>query len=110
MAASPTSNEELESCPVARTLNLLQGKWSTRVLYELQKQDSVRFGELARMIGGITNTVLTSTLRDLEAKGLVNRVQFNEIPPHVEYSLTESGKALQAVFAEMATWAQTYLD
>lgn len=58
----------------------------------------------------ITNTMLTSTLRDLESLGIVHREQFNEIPPHVEYSLTEKGKALLPAFFELAKWGETYLE
>lgn len=58
----------------------------------------------------ITNTMLSSTLRDLENLGIVNREQFNEIPPHVEYSLTEKGKALLPVFTELAKWGENHLE
>lgn len=99
----------VEVCPVRRTLELFQGKWNVRVIYELSNADFTRFGELKKLVGGITNTMLTSTLRELETKGIVHRQQFNEIPPHVEYSLTESGKALSVIFDEMRTWGTKYL-
>ena len=101
---------DTESCPVRRTLDLLQGKWNVYVIYELQKADSIRFGELKRKIGSITNNMLTSTLRELEEQGLVHREQFNEIPPHVEYSLTESGKAMFPIFMAMGDWGNKYLQ
>jgi DNA-binding HxlR family transcriptional regulator len=103
-------DDDTESCPVRRTLDLLQGKWNVYVIYELQKADSIRFGELKRKIGSITNNMLTSTLRELEDQGLVHREQFNEIPPHVEYSLTESGKAMFPIFMAMGDWGNKYLQ
>ena len=65
----------------------LQGIWKFQILYELCIKDPIRFGELRKNIAGITNTMLTSSLRELERDGLVSRIQYNEIPPHVEYSL-----------------------
>lgn len=99
-----------DDCPMRRTLELLNGKWRTHVIYELCKYPSRRFGELKKAVPRITNTMLTSTLRDLEALGIVHREQFNEIPPHVEYSLTEKGKALLPVFTELAKWGEKYID
>lgn len=101
-------NENL-NCPVKRTLKILQGKWNTYVLYAMIDGKPVRFGELKKRIEGITNTMLASTLRELEENGLVTRKQFNEIPPHVEYSLSESGKAFSSVFEAMAVWGKQYL-
>ena len=99
-----------EDCPVRRTLELLSGKWRTHVIYVLCKKPSCRFGELRKAIPRITNTMLTATLRDLEGLGIVRREQFNEIPPHVEYSLTEKGRGLLPVFTELAKWGETYLE
>ena len=98
-----------EDCPMRRTLELLSGKWRLYVLYVLSKASVCRFGALKRAIPGITSTMLTSTLRDLERLGIVRREQYNEIPPHVEYSLTEKGRALLPVFFEIHRWAQRYL-
>lgn len=99
-----------DNCPMRRTLELLSGKWRTHIIYELCKNGSCRFGELKKAVPRITNTMLTNTLRDLENLGIVDRRQFNEIPPHVEYSLTEKGRALLPVFLELARWGENYLD
>ncbi|MGN0741477.1 MAG: winged helix-turn-helix transcriptional regulator [Candidatus Fimadaptatus sp.] len=99
-----------DDCPMRRTLEMLSGKWRTHIIYELCMHPSCRFGELKRAVPRITNTMLTQTLRDLESLGIVNREQFNEIPPHVEYSLTEKGRALLPVFTELARWGENYLD
>lgn len=104
------STEVSDSCPMRRTLELLSGKWRTHIIYELCKNKSCRFGELKRAVPKITNTMLTNTLRDLEKLEIVHREQFNEIPPHVEYSLTEKGKALLPVFTELARWGENHLD
>lgn len=103
------SKDANSNCPVRRTLELLSGKWRTHIIYELCKKPSCRFGELKKSIPKITNTMLTATLRDLENAGIVDRTQFNEIPPHVEYSLTEKGKALLPVFTELAKWGENHL-
>lgn len=99
-----------EQCPVHRTLNILNGKWRTHIIFELCKHDSLRFGQLKKSIPAITNSMLTSTLRDLEKLGIIDREQLNEIPPHVEYSLTDKGKALLPVFVEISKWGETNLD
>lgn len=99
-----------EDCPVHRMLELLSGKWRTHMIYELCKHPSMRFSELKRAYPHITNTMLTNTLRDLETLGIVNREQFNEIPPHAEYSLTEKGRGLLPVFFEISKWGEHNLD
>lgn len=104
------SEEVRDDCPMRRTLELLSGKWRTHIIYELCKKPSCRFGELKKAVPRITNTMLTATLRDLESLGIVHREQFNEIPPHVEYSLTEKGRALLPAFFELAKWGETYLE
>lgn len=102
-------NYQLDECPVQKILNLFQGKWNLRIIYELSKDESMRFGELKKAVPDISNTVLTSTLKALENQGIVLRQQFNEVPPHVEYSLTESAKALDKVFQTMREWGNRYL-
>lgn len=99
-----------DDCPMRKTLELISGKWRTHIIYELCKKPTCRFGELKKSLPRITNTMLTSTLRDLEEYGIVHREQFNEIPPHVEYSLTEKGKALLPTFLELAKWGENYLE
>lgn len=104
-------NEKVsENCPMRRTLELLSGKWRTHIIYELCKRKTCRFGELKKALNPITNTMLTNTLRDLEQIGIVSRKQFNEIPPHVEYSLTQKGMDLLPVFTELAKWGESYLE
>ena len=106
MLLNPTNTH----CPIRKTLDMLSGKWRTQVLYELCKKDSCRFGELKAGIPQITNTMLTTVLKDLENKDIVHREQFNEVPPHVEYSLTEKGKDLLPIFYEIAKWSEKYKE
>lgn len=96
------------NCPVTPVLLLLQGKWKSQVLYELCVNDIVRFGQLKKNLPGITNTMLTSTLRELEADGVIVRKQFNEIPPHVEYSFSQKGRDLMPIFYAMMNWGFKY--
>lgn len=98
-----------DTCPMRRTLELLSGKWRTHIIYELCKHETCRFGELKKAVPRITNTMLSSTLKELEELGIIHREQFNEIPPHVEYSLTEKGRALLPVFTELAKWGEQYI-
>ncbi len=100
--------EPEENCPVAKTLELLTGKWTARIMFELQKAETVRFGELKRNLGSITNTMLSSTLKALEEDGLVRRRQYDEMPVRVEYSLTEAGQDMLPVFYEMAKWGSRF--
>lgn len=90
-------------------IKIFQMKWHGRVLFELLEKSPRRFGELQREVPGISNAVLSSVLRSLAEKGLVERVQFNEIPPHVEYSLTERGRGLLPVYYEMIRWETRYM-
>ena len=103
------TTEVSDTCPMRRTLELLSGKWRTHIIYALCKKPACRFGELKKAVPRITNTMLSATLRELEQVGIVYREQFNEIPPHVEYSLTEKGKALLPVFTELAKWGEQYI-
>ena len=98
------------NCPITPLLVMLQGKWKNQVLYELCGKEPIRFGELKKNLTGITNTMLTSTLSDLERDRLIKREQFNEIPPHVEYSFTEKGRDLMPVFYAMMNWGFRYED
>lgn len=102
-------NEREEDCPIRRVLGLLSGRWRPQIIYTLYKHPACRFGQLQKAMPRVTNAVLTATLRDLERIGIVERRQFNEVPPHVEYSLTEKGRALLPIFYEMTVWGEKYL-
>ncbi|MCH7409869.1 helix-turn-helix transcriptional regulator [Belliella sp. DSM 111904] len=95
-------SEEVK-CPVTGILQLIGGKWKPIILYCL-RSETRRFGEIAARIPSISRKVLTEQLRELEQDNLILRVQFNEIPPRVEYSLTAMGKSLSPVLHEMEKW------
>ncbi len=89
---------------------MLQGRWKSQLVYELCIYDSVRFGQFKKDLLGITNTMMTKALRELEEDGLVDRKQFNEIPPHVEYSLSSMGQDLLPVFYAIMNWRFKHED
>ena len=94
-------------CTVERTLEVIGGKWTTLILRDLL-MGTKRFGELRSSLGNIPPKTLTERLRDLELHGALERVQFPEIPPRVEYTLTEKGRALGAIIEAMAHWGSRW--
>jgi DNA-binding HxlR family transcriptional regulator len=98
-----TKLKEKTQCPVTATLQLIGGKWKTIILYCLAP-GTKRFGEIAVRIPDISRKVLTEQLKELEADGLILREQYKEIPPRVEYSLTDLGKSLSSVIRELEIW------
>ncbi len=99
--------EILPACPVETTLTLISDKWKILIIRDLQ-DGTKRFGELKRSVSGISQKVLTANLRQMESNGLVNRKVYAEVPPKVEYSLTELGKSLEPVISVMAAWGTDY--
>lgn len=99
--------KELPNCPVETTLMLIGDKWKILILRDLMP-GTKRFGELKKSIGSVSQKVLTAQLRDMEDKGLVNRQVYAEVPPRVEYSLTELGRSLKPVLDAMGTWGEGY--
>ena len=97
-------------CPVTPLLHMLQGRWKLQILYDMCLYNTVRFGQLKKDLPGITNTMLSKSLRELENDGLIQREQFNEIPPHVEYSFTPMGRDLLPVFYEVMNWGFQHED
>ncbi|MDR3714077.1 MAG: helix-turn-helix domain-containing protein [Puia sp.] len=100
------SGEKL-GCPVELTLALLGNKWKVLILRELFK-GMKRFGELSRGVPGISQKMLTQQLRQMEKDDLVERKVYAEVPPRVEYSLTETGRSLKPILDEMHRWGQQY--
>ena len=92
------------NCPVTPLVQMLQGKWKLQILYELCIRSPMRFGELKKALTPITNAMLTNALKELEADQLVHREEYPQIPPKVEYSLTERGKSLIPILDGMCEW------
>lgn len=99
--------KELPVCPVETTLMLIGDKWKVLILRDLMP-GTKRFGELKKSIGSVSQKVLTAPLRDMEDKGLVNRHVYAEVPPRVEYDLTDLGKSLKPILDAMQTWGEDY--
>jgi DNA-binding HxlR family transcriptional regulator len=103
------ANRQLPACPVETTLILLSDKWKVLILRDLQN-GTKRFGELKKSIGKISQKVLTANLRSMEDDGLVTRKVYPEVPPKVEYTLTELGKSLEPILIAMKNWGEKYKD
>ena len=102
--------EDLPACPVETTLALIGNKWQVLILRDLLMNGTMRFKELQRSIGKVSQKVLTDNLRAMEDFGIVHREVFAEVPPRVEYSLTETGRTLQPVLDAMWAWGEGYKE
>ena len=97
---------KLEETGFSYTMSLIQGKYKMFILYALMEYGVVRFNELKKYIGTISYKTLSSTLKELEADGLIHREEYPQIPPKVEYSLTERGKSLIPILDRMCEWGE----
>lgn len=95
-------------CPVLTSLSVIGGKWKLAILWSIRQNGVQRFGELQRSLGGITQKMLTQQLRDLEADGIIVRKVFAEVPPRVEYTLSDYGRTLDPLLEGMALWGRTH--
>lgn len=98
---------KLPSCPVETTLTLIGDRWKVLIVRDLL-EGTKRFGELKRSVGNISQKVLTSNLRAMEQSGLLTRTVYAEVPPRVEYTLTEIGRSLQSVMNALSDWGTAY--
>lgn len=98
------------TCPIRNVLGRFADKWSLLILCSLQAQDKMRYTEISKAIPDISQNMLTSTLKQLAQDNLLKRKAYAEIPPRVEYSLTELGISLMPIVAEMIEWAQVHFD
>ena len=106
MNAKATENKNIRTCPLTYALDLIGGKWRLPIIWALNKNETLRYNELKRKVDGITNMMLSQCLKEMEIYGLVNRKQFMEIPPRVEYSLSEAGKDLIPALESLAKWGK----
>lgn len=97
-------------CGFELTLELVGGKWKGLILWKLHEKEVLRYGELSREIEGITQKMLTQQLREMEENRLIERKVYHQIPPKVEYSLSESGKELSKIFIAMKEWGVKYAE
>lgn len=104
-----TIEERFGKCPYATAQSLISGKWSVLILYYLE-DGPIRFNELQRRMPKMTNATLSVQLKELVEKGLVERKQYESIPPKVEYSLTDMGRKFHPVIKALQHWEQEYID
>jgi DNA-binding HxlR family transcriptional regulator len=96
------------TCPMGVAMGVLGGKWKLAIVWRLF-EGKLRFNELQRLLGGVTAKVLAQQLRELENDDIVSRLFFPEVPPRVEYELTETGRSLEPVLDSMCSWGKGYL-
>ena len=101
--------EELPACPVATTVQLIGSKWKLLIMRNLLVRPW-RFNELQKSLDGISQKVLTESLRSMEDDGIIIRTVFPEVPPHVEYSLSEVGESMRPIIASMEAWGKHYKE
>lgn len=99
--------KELPACPVETTLTLISDRWKVLIIRDLLT-GTKRFGELKKSLGSISQKVLTSNLRAMEESGLLTRKVYAEVPPRVEYTLTETGQSLKPILDSMYKWGEEY--
>ena len=99
--------KDLPACPVETTLTLISNKWKVLILRDLMP-GTKRFGELKKSVGNVGQKVLTAQLREMEQCGLLIRTVYPEVPPRVEYTLTELGRSLKPVLNAMWNWGEEY--
>lgn len=100
----------ISECPVRNVLSRFSGKWAMLILCVLAENEATRFNAIGKAIPDISSKVLTDTLKNLEADGLISRNVYAEIPPRVEYSLTDLGKSLMPVLGQLISWAVDNFD
>ncbi|WP_234118754.1 winged helix-turn-helix transcriptional regulator [Clostridium hydrogenum] len=101
------SKNLVDTCPMDITINILSGKWKLGILWNLSK-NIIRFNELQRLLPGITQKTLTMQLKELEKYGIIYRKVYAEVPPRVEYGLTEIGESLKPILSHMCEWGKEY--
>ena len=101
--------KNLPACPVEITMGLIGDKWKVLIIRDLLT-GTKRFGELKKSVTGITQKVLTTNLRQMEASGLISRKVYPEVPPRVEYSLSKTGLSLKPILDSMVKWGNEYRD
>lgn len=102
--------QENGRCPIEYTLNIMDGKWKLFIIYHLMEGKILRYGELKRKITGITHKMLSMQLKELEYQGIVQREEFPQVPPKVEYQLTKKGRSLLPVFELMYHWGESNMS
>lgn len=101
---------EITSCPIRNTMEIIGGKWSFSIVYVLLRDGTKRFKELERSIEGINTRMLVKELKNLEKYTIITRKVYATVPPTVEYTLTEKGKALESILTALNNWGKEHID
>lgn len=110
MRKSKNKLVKISLCPINYLTNVLGGRWKLHVLCILNNGGTVRFGQIKKKIGKVSNVMLSQTLKELERDGIVIRHQYNEVPPHVDYTLTQKGKDVLSALYLLGDWAEKYMQ
>lgn len=97
-------------CPLEHGLDIFGGKWKSRIICVLSSCDVLRYSEIRKELSNITDAVLASALKELIADGLISRIQYNEIPPRVEYALTDKGRSILPILQSICLWSRNESD
>ncbi len=104
------TTDDKTCCPLKLTMDLIGGKWKLSIICLLQDGTPMRYNQIRRSIPGITNTMLSQSLKQLEEYEVIIRKQYNEVPVRVEYQLTENGSSLLSVLSLLSNWGNQYID
>lgn len=110
MESTEVKKTEVNIKPFAYTMSLIGGKWKMHILFWLWHKDILRYSELKRALEGVTHKMLSSQLKELERDGLIARHEYPQVPPKVEYSLTDRGKTLMPLLSEICKWGHAHID
>ena len=110
MQKKEEKNSVIEMCPIRNIVARFGNKWALLIIYMLNEHGTLRFNQLAKLIPDISSRMLSGTLRTLEADGLVEREVYPEVPPRVEYRLTEAGASLVPFIVQLTDWAQRHME
>ncbi|MFR5265233.1 winged helix-turn-helix transcriptional regulator [Clostridium sp.] len=100
----------LRELSINYALDIISGKWKLPILWEISRHESIRFNQLQKNLDGISSLMLTRSLKELVDKKLISRIQYNEVPPHVEYSVTELGKGLCPILHAIEDWGKALVE
>ncbi|MEU3723069.1 helix-turn-helix domain-containing protein [Streptomyces sp. NPDC031705] len=104
-----TGRPGADHCGIAAAMAVIEGKWKVSLLWELERCPRIRFGELRRLVPGVSEKVLAAQLRELENDGIIHREVYDEVPPRVEYSLTPLGEELNGALEALGEWGTKHL-
>lgn len=102
-------NETVDIAPFEYAISLIEGKWKKHIMFWLWKKEVLRYSELKRALGHVTHKMLSNQLKELEKDGIVHREEYPQIPPKVEYSLTEMGKSMMPILSAFCKWGKEHM-